>query len=155
MSSTPVISTRSEAIHQPRSIWNTSIIPILILFCLLCVPAPSLLAQGKTTIRGTYAHPKALWDTGARLNEYGVNFVFIHSGGFDEATFKRAKPEGCKVFAKFATLNGSYGHYRKGFPRITRKDAEGEFGFVRLSACFRVISGPVQTTWPSSSECLQ
>ncbi|MGA1195054.1 MAG: hypothetical protein ACO36I_01005 [Candidatus Latescibacterota bacterium] len=62
-------------------------------------------------IRGTYAHPKTFWDTGARLDEYGINAVFIHGASIDEATFKRAKDEGAKVFAEFATLNGKYGNY--------------------------------------------
>lgn len=62
-------------------------------------------------IRGTYAHPKAFWDTGARLDDYGVNAVFIHGKSIDEETLQRAKSEGCKVFAEFATLNGRYGDY--------------------------------------------
>ena len=62
-------------------------------------------------IRGTYAHPKAFWDRGARLDEYGVNAVFIHGKSIDQATFDRAKAEGCKVFAEFATLNGRYDDY--------------------------------------------
>ena len=62
-------------------------------------------------ILGTYAHPKAFWDTGARLDECGVNAVFIHGKSIDEETFERAKSEGCKVFAEFATLNGKYRDY--------------------------------------------
>ncbi len=74
-------------------------------------------AQEKTVmIRGTYAHPKAFWDTGARLNDYGINAVFIHGASIDEETFTRAKAEGCKVFAEFATLNGKYGDYIKNHP---------------------------------------
>lgn len=62
-------------------------------------------------IRGTYAHPKPFWDRGAKLSDYGINAVFIHGKGIDRATFDRAKAEGCKVFAEFATLNGKYGDY--------------------------------------------
>ncbi|MDZ4857969.1 MAG: hypothetical protein SGI88_03225 [Candidatus Hydrogenedentes bacterium] len=62
-------------------------------------------------VHGGYSHPKGFWDTGAKLNEYGLNAVFIHSGGIDEATIHRARAEGCKVFAEFATLNGKVGEY--------------------------------------------
>lgn len=62
-------------------------------------------------IRGAYAHPGAFWETGARLDEYGVNAVFVHGGSLDAATVARARDEGCRVFAEFATLNGSYGNY--------------------------------------------
>ena len=81
---------------------------------------------GKTImIRGTYAHPKSFWDTGAKLNEYGVNAVFIHSGGIDDATIKRAREEGCLVFAEFATLNGNYGDYVKKHPDAHPIDDSG------------------------------
>lgn len=35
-------------------------------------------------IRGTYAHPKTFWETGARLDDYGVNAVFINGSSLDE-----------------------------------------------------------------------
>lgn len=74
---------------------------------------------------GTYAHPKAFWDTGARLDDYGINAVFIHSGGIDEATFSRAKAEGCKVYAEFATLNGKMDDYVKKHPDAHPLDDSG------------------------------
>lgn len=97
---------------------------LLTLFCLTA----TLSAQEKKpdAIRGTYAHPKAFWDTGARLDEYGVNAVFIHAGGIDEATFKRAREEGCKVFAEFPTLNGKQGDYVKNHPGAHPIDDSGE-----------------------------
>ena len=76
-------------------------------------------------IRGTYAHPKAFWDKGAKLNEYGVNAVFIHGKSIDQATFDRAKAEGCKVFAEFATLNGKYGDYVSKHPDAHPMDDSG------------------------------
>ena len=76
-------------------------------------------------IKGTYAHPKAFWDTGARLDEYGINAVFIHGRGIDEATFQRAKSEGAKVFAEFPTLNGKYGDYVKNNPDAHPIDDSG------------------------------
>lgn len=76
-------------------------------------------------VLGTYAHPKAFWDTGARLDDYGVNAVFIHAGGIDEATFTRAKAEGCRVFAEFPTLNGKTGDYLKQHPDAHPIDDSG------------------------------
>jgi hypothetical protein len=35
-------------------------------------------AQERTDfIRGAYSDPKPFWDTGARLDEYGINAVFV------------------------------------------------------------------------------
>ncbi len=42
-------------------------------------------------ILGSYAHPKAFCDREARLDEYGVNAVFIHGKSIDQETFDRAK----------------------------------------------------------------
>ncbi|MCC7262653.1 MAG: hypothetical protein IT369_09050, partial [Candidatus Latescibacteria bacterium] len=67
-------------------------------------------------IRGAYAHPGEFWNTGARLDEFGINAIFVHSGGLDSATVARARAEGCQVYAEFATLNGEYGDYLKQHP---------------------------------------
>ena len=58
-------------------------------------------------IHGKYAHPQSFWETGERLDDYGVNAVFIHGASIDQATFDRAKEEGCAVYAEFATLRSS------------------------------------------------
>jgi hypothetical protein len=60
-------------------------------------------------IRGTYASPRPFWDMGARLDEYGINAIFVHSQDLDAAMMKRARAEGAKVFAEFGTLNANYG----------------------------------------------
>jgi len=57
-------------------------------------------------IRGVYGNPKAFWDKGLKLNELGVNAIFVHSGSINHEMIDRAKSEGLKVFAEFATLNG-------------------------------------------------
>lgn len=57
-------------------------------------------------IRGVYSHPKPFWERGARLDEYGINAVFAHSGNLDEASCERILAEGAQVYAEFATLNG-------------------------------------------------
>ena len=57
-------------------------------------------------VRGGYASPKAFWDTGARLDDYGINAIFVHSGSISADMIRRARAEGAKVYAEFATLNG-------------------------------------------------
>ena len=57
-------------------------------------------------IRGIYGNPKPFWDQGMRLDDLGVNAVFVHSGSINEQMVNRAKDEGLKIFAEFATLNG-------------------------------------------------
>jgi len=57
-------------------------------------------------VRGGYASPKPFWDVGARLDEYGVNAVFVHSGSLSAELVARARAEGAKVYAEFPTLNG-------------------------------------------------
>jgi hypothetical protein len=60
----------------------------------------------KIQIRGAYGSPKTFWEKGKRLNDYGINALFVHSGSIDEALVRRAREEGAKVFAEFATFNG-------------------------------------------------
>jgi hypothetical protein len=62
--------------------------------------------QRRPEIRGMYANPKPFWDTGARLDEYGVNALFVHGGSINAEMIARAKSEGARVFAEFPTLNG-------------------------------------------------
>lgn len=57
-------------------------------------------------IRGVYGNPKPLWDKGYDLKELGVNAIFVHSGSINADMMKRAKSEGMKIYAEFATLNG-------------------------------------------------
>ena len=63
---------------------------------------------GKTSLTlGAYASPKTFWQRGARLDDYGINAVFVHFGSIDDALIGRARSEGARVFAEFATFNGS------------------------------------------------
>lgn len=57
-------------------------------------------------VRGVYGSPKPLWDKGYRLDEIGANAIFVHSGSIQAEMLKRARSEGARVFAEFATLNG-------------------------------------------------
>ncbi len=79
---------------------------MLRLICGLAAAAALLPAQDRVEIRGVYSNPKPFWDTGARLDDYGVNAVFVHHGSITEELIRRARAEGAKVFAEFATLNG-------------------------------------------------
>ena len=66
-------------------------------------------AQMKAQIqtRGAYSSPQSFWEKGLRLDDYGINAIFVHSGSIDEAMVQRARNEGARVFAEFATFNGS------------------------------------------------
>src|SRR5262245_21761993 len=86
--------------------------------CLLSSsPLPAQTGK-RIQIRGAYGSPKAFWEKGHRLNDYGINAVFVHSGAIDEALVRRAREEGAKVFAEFATFNGN------GW--LTRREGEQE-----------------------------
>ncbi|MCI0624869.1 MAG: hypothetical protein L0387_25055 [Acidobacteria bacterium] len=75
---------------------------------LLSIERYAFAAAGKKIpIRGAYGSPKTFWDKGGRLNDYGINALFVHSGSIDEALVRRAREEGAKVYAEFATFNGS------------------------------------------------
>ena len=57
-------------------------------------------------IRGIYGSPKPFWDKELNLGSLGVNAIFIHSGSISQDIMGKARSEGLKVFAEFATLNG-------------------------------------------------
>ena len=79
------------------------------IFVLICFTV--LMAYGQKPnqiieIRGIYGNPKPFWDKGIKLNNLGVNAIFVHSGSIDQDMIRLAKTENVKVFAEFATLNG-------------------------------------------------
>ncbi len=78
----------------------------LVALILVFLFSSSDLSSQNAEIRGVYGNPKPLWDKGHKLPDLGVNAIFVHSGSIDEAMMKRARAEGLKVFAEFATLNG-------------------------------------------------
>jgi hypothetical protein len=63
-------------------------------------------SENKIEIRGIYGHPQPLWDKGYELSELGINAVFLHSGSITREMMDRARADGMKVYAEFATLNG-------------------------------------------------
>lgn len=70
-------------------------------------------------VRGTYSDPTPFWETGARLDQYGINAVFVHSGSITADLVARARAEGAKVHAEFATLNRRPRTRRKHRPAST------------------------------------
>lgn len=82
-----------------------SMLFIAVFWLLSCSPEAQKSAQ-VPEIRGIYGNPKPLWDKGFNLGDLGVNAAFVHSGSINEEMMNRARSEGLKVFAEFATLNG-------------------------------------------------
>ena len=74
--------------------------------CLLALPLAAQRTGPKIQMKGAYSHPGAFWKTGARLDEYGINAVFVHSGSINAELAARVRSEGAKLYAEFATLNG-------------------------------------------------
>ena len=60
----------------------------------------------KIEVRGIYSNPRPFWDKGARLDDYGVNALFVNAGSMNAALLDRAAAEGARVFAELPTLNG-------------------------------------------------
>jgi hypothetical protein len=75
-------------------------------------------------IRGIYGSPEPFWKKNIRFNEIGVNAIFLHHGSINAAMMERAKLEGLKVFAEFATLNGK--QYVDQYPEAWPVDNNGE-----------------------------
>lgn len=75
---------------------------IVLLLSALC----SWQSYGQVEIKGIYGHPNPLWQKGYKLSELNINAIFVHSGSIDSEMMARAKKEGVKVYAEFATLNG-------------------------------------------------
>ena len=75
-------------------------------------------------VRGVYGSPKPLWDKNLNLNDLGINAIFVRSQSIDQNMMDRAKSEGLKVFAEFATLNGK--NYVKDHPEAWAIDEMGE-----------------------------
>lgn len=75
-------------------------------------------------IRGIYGSPKPFWDKELNLKSLGVNAIFVHSGSINHDMINRARLEGSKVFAEFATLNGK--NYVESHPEAWAINEKGE-----------------------------
>ena len=95
-------SKRMKTIKQKRLLENLSLILLSLFILGSCAQEPAQQIE----IRGIYGHPKPLWEKGYTLSDLGINSVFVHSGSISTEMMERAKAEGIKVYAEFATLNG-------------------------------------------------
>jgi len=75
-------------------------------------------------IRGVYGNPKPFWDKELKLNDLGVNAIFVHSGSINHKMIKRARSEGLMIYAEFATLNGK--NYVENHPEAWAINEKGE-----------------------------
>ncbi|MBC8769304.1 family 10 glycosylhydrolase [Arenibacter sp. BSSL-BM3] len=98
--------------------------PYLLLFTVLGFISCGQDTTDSIEIRGIYGNPKPLWDKGYQLNELGVNAIFVHSGSINEDMINRARSEGSKVYAEFATLNGK--NYVETHPEAWAINERGE-----------------------------
>jgi hypothetical protein len=80
----------------------------------------------KIEIRGAYGDPHPFWKTGARLSDYGVNAIFVRSQSLTPEAVARARAEGCRVYAEYATLNGNYGDWVAKHPDAHPIDDSGK-----------------------------
>ncbi len=97
---------------------------ITVLFSLLSAISCNTEQAGKTEAKGVYGHPQPLWDKGYSLPELGINAIFVHSGSISHEMMQRAKAEGMKVYAEFATLNGK--NYVEEHPEAWAINEKGE-----------------------------
>ncbi len=74
---------------------------VTIFFLLLATASAQRVAY-----RGVYSDPRPLWAAGARLDELGINAVFVSGGSINQELMDRAAAEGARVYAEFPTLNG-------------------------------------------------
>ncbi len=100
--------------------YNVLFVALILISCLSCEQKSAEIV----TVRGIYGNPKPLWDKGFKLSELGVNAIFVHSGSINQAMIERARSEGSKVFAEFATLNGK--NYVDAHPEAWAINEKGE-----------------------------
>ena len=96
----------------------------LCILLIVAFVAISAHTQKVIEIKGIYGSPQKLWDKGLKLNELGVNAIFLHDKSISAELMSRAKKEGVKVFAEFATLNGK--GYVENHPEAWPIDNNGE-----------------------------
>lgn len=79
--------------------------------------------QAGSETRGIYGSPDSFWKTGARLDDYGINAVFVHAASITPELAARVRREGARLYAEFPTLNGK-GYVEK-HPEAWPIDATG------------------------------
>ena len=102
-----------------RSLFNPALASLMLAIGISC-SAP----KGKEIlVRGIYGHPGPIWEQGYSLDELGVNAIFVHSGSITDEMIIRARQEGQKIYAEFATLNGK--NYVEEHPEAWAIDSSG------------------------------
>jgi hypothetical protein len=94
------------------------------IFSLIAVSGCDSNTPESVEIRGVYGNPAPLWEKGFELPELGVNAIFVHGGSINQEMIDRARSEGLKVFAEFATLNGK--NYVDQYPEAWAINEKGE-----------------------------
>jgi len=85
---------------------------------------PGFINAQDIEIKGIYGNPKPFWDQDIALSDLSVNAVFVHGGSINQTMVNRAKNDGLKIFAEFATLNGK--NYVEDHPEAWAIDQKGE-----------------------------
>ncbi len=76
-------------------------------------------------IRGVYGGvPTEIFDRGESLSDYGINAVWIGSGGLNAESIARLKRQGARVFAEFNTMHDA--SYLKDHPDAAPVGTDGE-----------------------------
>lgn len=95
---------------------------------LLCACAALGAADGKrphVKLRGIYGGmPTQLLEKGHTLADYGVNSIWIGSGGVNEERVRQAQEQGAKLFAEFNTLHDA--SYLKEHPDAAPVGTDGK-----------------------------
>lgn len=91
-------------ITEVKIVIKNVVIPVLIILITLvsCEKKP----ENRIEIRGVYGNPAPFWKKELNLKDLGVNAIFVHHHSIDRNMMVRAREEGVKIFAEFATLNG-------------------------------------------------
>lgn len=95
-----------------------------VILVLICFTFCKGQGSKEVAVRGIYGNPKPIWDKNIRLNELGVNAIFVHSGSINQNMLDKARSEEVMVFAEFATLNGK--NYVEKHPEAWPINAKGE-----------------------------
>ena len=82
-------------------------------------------AMGRVEVRGIYGGvPTQILDRGRSLADYGINSVWVGSGGLTREQVARVKGQGAKVFAEFNTMHEA--SYLKDHPDAAPVGTDGK-----------------------------
>lgn len=82
------------------------LVPTLTAFACLGADTPEPLPDRPVTVRGVYGGvPRQILDRGESLADYGINAIWIGSGGLRTEDIAELREQGAKVFAEFNTMH--------------------------------------------------